>query len=197
MLALQLQPLRGSLVSLARHARELARALGREVEVELEGEDTRLDRRIARELDEALIHLVRNSVDHGIELPEAREAEGKPRAGRLQIRGFSQEGPKVRLVRSPTTAGAWISTWSSRGRLASGLVDAAKAPAHGQAGGPAPASSRPGFSTRKQITDISGRGIGLDVVANVVNRVGGEVFLDSEPGRGTDLPGRGPGRPPR
>ena len=77
MLALQLQPLRGSLLSLARYARELARSLGREVEVELEGEETRLDRRIARELEEALLHLVRNAVDHGIEPPEARAARGQ------------------------------------------------------------------------------------------------------------------------
>ena len=77
MLALQLQPLRGSLLSLARHARELARSLGREVEVELEGEETRLDRRIARELEEALIHLVRNAVDHGIEPPDVARAAGQ------------------------------------------------------------------------------------------------------------------------
>lgn len=182
MLALQLQPLRGSLLSLARHARELARALGREVEVELEGEDTRLDRRIARELDEALIHLVRNSVDHGIEPPDAREHQGKTRAGRLQIRA-SAEGPKVRLVIADDGRGIDFDAVLKRA-VSVGLVDAASAERMGK-----PEALRllfaPGFSTRKQITDISGRGIGLDVVANVVNRVGGEVFLDSEPGRGT------------
>src|SRR6202035_5505473 len=76
MLALQLQPLRGFLLSLARYARELARSLKREVEVEVTGEETRLDRRIARELEDALLHLVRNAVDHGIESPEVREARG-------------------------------------------------------------------------------------------------------------------------
>ncbi|HVG07160.1 MAG TPA: response regulator, partial [Thermoanaerobaculia bacterium] len=182
MLGLQLQPLRGSLVSLARHARELARALGREVEVELEGEDTRLDRRIARELDEALIHLVRNSVDHGIELPDVREAAGKPRAGRLQIRA-SAEGPKVRLVISDDGRGIDFDAVIQRA-VSVGLVDAASAQSMGKQEA-LRLLFAPGFSTRKQITDISGRGIGLDVVANVVNRVGGEVFLDSEPGRGT------------
>jgi chemotaxis protein histidine kinase CheA len=182
MLGLQLQPLRGSLVSLARHARELARALGREVEVELEGEDTRLDRRIARELDEALIHLVRNSVDHGIELPDVREAAGKPRAGRLQIRA-SAEGPKVRLVIADDGRGIDFDAVIQRA-VSVGLVDAASAKSMGKQEA-LRLLFAPGFSTRKQITDISGRGIGLDVVANVVNRVGGEVFLDSEPGRGT------------
>lgn len=182
MLALQLQPLRGSLVSLARHARELARALGREVEVELEGEDTRLDRRIARELDEALIHLVRNSVDHGIEAADVREAQGKPRAGRLQIRA-SAEGPKVRLVIADDGRGIDFDAVIKKA-VSVGLVDAASAQSMGKQEA-LRLLFAPGFSTRKQITDISGRGIGLDVVANVVNRVGGEVFVDSEPGRGT------------
>ncbi|HWN43574.1 MAG TPA: response regulator [Thermoanaerobaculia bacterium] len=182
MLGLQLQPLRGSLVSLARHARELARALGREVEVELEGEDTRLDRRIARELDEALIHLVRNAVDHGIEPADVREAAGKPRAGRLQIRA-SAEGPKVRLVIADDGRGIDFDAVIKRA-VSVGLVDAASAQSMGKQEA-LRLLFAPGFSTRKEITDISGRGIGLDVVANVVNRVGGEVFLDSEPGRST------------
>ena len=182
MLGLQLQPLRGSMLSLARHARELARALGREVEVELEGEDTRLDRRIARELDEALIHLVRNSVDHGIEPAEAREGLGKPRAGRLQIRA-SAEGPKVRLVIADDGRGIDFDAVIKKA-VSVGLVDGASAQSMGKQEA-LRLLFAPGFSTRKQITDISGRGIGLDVVANVVNRVGGEVFLDSEPGRGT------------
>ncbi len=182
MLSLQLQPLRGSLQSLARHARELARTLGREVEVELEGEDTRLDRRIARELDEALIHLVRNSVDHGIEPTAVREARGKPPAGRLQIRA-SAEGPRVRLVISDDGRGIDFDG-VIRKAVSIGLVDEGSAGRMGKEEALRLLFS-PGFSTRKTITDISGRGIGLDVVANVVNRVGGEVFLDSEPGKGT------------
>lgn len=182
MLSLQLQPLRGSMQSLARHARELARTLGREVEVELEGEDTRLDRRIARELDDALIHLVRNSVDHGIEPPAVREARNKPAAGRLQIRA-SAEGPRVRLVIQDDGRGIDFDGVIRRA-VSIGLVDPGSVGRMGKEEALRLLFS-PGFSTRKQITDISGRGIGLDVVANVVNRVGGEVFLDSEPGKGT------------
>lgn len=182
MLSLQLQPLRGSLQSLARHARELARSLNREVEVELEGEDTRLDRRIARELDDALIHLVRNAVDHGIEPPDVRVANGKPRAGRIQIRA-SAEGPRVRLVISDDGRGVDFDNVIQRA-VSIGLVDAASAPRLGKEEALRLLFS-PGFSTRKKISEISGRGVGLDVVANVVNRVGGEVFLDSEPGQGT------------
>src|SRR6185436_19487357 len=91
MLSLQLQPMRGFLLSFARYARELARAVKKEAEVELEGEETRLDRRIARELEEALLHLVRNAVDHGLESPEVRARQGKVRIGRLSIRALGDE----------------------------------------------------------------------------------------------------------
>ena len=184
MLALQLQPLRGAMHVLARHARELARSLYREVEVELEGEDTRLDRRIARELEDALLHLVRNAVDHGIEAPDVREAHGKPRAGRLQIEAVPQ-GPKVRLSIRDDGGGIDVAGVVQRA-VALGLADAA-----GASGLSRDQALRflfaPGFSTRGQISEISGRGVGLDVVAGVVNRVGGEIFLDTEPGRGTTI----------
>jgi chemotaxis protein histidine kinase CheA/CheY-like chemotaxis protein len=182
MLSLQLQPLRGSMTSLARYARDLARSLFREVEVELEGEDTRLDRRIARELDEALIHLVRNSVDHGIEPPDVREQRGKPRTGRIQIRA-SAEGPRVRLVISDDGGGVDVEG-VIRQAVKVGLVDPVSAPTLGRADAFRLLFS-PGFSTRKNVSEISGRGVGLDVVATVVNRVGGEILLDSEPGQGT------------
>ena len=105
MLALQLQPLRGFLLSLARYARELGRSLGREVEVELEGEETRLDRRIARELEEALLHLVRNAVDHGIEPPDVREA-ARQAAGRPHPPPGRRPRGRGSACRSRTTAAA-------------------------------------------------------------------------------------------
>jgi chemotaxis protein histidine kinase CheA/CheY-like chemotaxis protein len=184
MLSLQLQPLRGSLQSLARYARELARSLQREVEVELEGEDTRLDRRIARELEDALLHVVRNAVDHGIESPEVREARGKPRAGRLQIRA-SAEGARVRLVIADDGGGIDPVRVLQRA-VEAGLVDRASTAGFGKAEA-LRLLFAPGFSTRRTVSEISGRGIGLDVVAAAVNRVGGEVFLDSEPRQGTTL----------
>jgi two-component system chemotaxis sensor kinase CheA len=182
MLSLQLQPLRGSLLQLARYARDLARSLFREVEVELEGEETRLDRRIARELDEALIHLVRNSVDHGIENPDVREARGKPRTGRIQIRA-SAEGPRVRLVIEDDGGGVDVERVIQHA-VKIGLVDAVTAPTLGKEDA-FRLLFAPGFSTRKNVSEISGRGVGLDVVATVVNRVGGEILIHSEPGRGT------------
>jgi two-component system chemotaxis sensor kinase CheA len=182
MLSLQLQPMRGFLLSFARYARELARSLKREVEVELEGEETRLDRRIARELEEALLHLVRNSVDHGIESPEVREARGKPRAGRISIKALA-DGPRVRLIIEDDGGGIDIQRVLQHA-VEVGLVDAATAAGMGKKEA-LRLLFAPGFSTRKQVSEISGRGVGLDVVATAVNRVGGEVFVETEPRRGT------------
>jgi two-component system, chemotaxis family, sensor kinase CheA len=182
MLALQLQPLRGFLLSFARYARELARSLRREVEVELEGEETRLDRRIARELEEALLHLVRNAVDHGVEAPEVREARGKPRTGRIRIKALA-DGPKVRLVIADDGGGIDVA------RVIQKAVDAGLVDRNAAAGMGRKEALRllfaPGFSTRKKVSETSGRGVGLDVVANAVARVGGEVFVETEPRHGT------------
>jgi chemotaxis protein histidine kinase CheA len=182
MLSLQLQPMRGFLLSFARYARELARSLHREVEVELEGEETRLDRRIAREIEEALLHLVRNAVDHGIESPEVREARGKAKAGRISIKALA-DGPRVRLVISDDGGGIDIQRVLQHA-VEVGLVDAASVTAMGKKEA-LRLLFAPGFSTRTQVSEISGRGVGLDVVATIVNRVGGEVFVETEPRQGT------------
>ncbi len=184
MLALQLQPLRGSLLSLARYARELARSLYREVEVEIAGEETRLDRRIARELDEALLHLVRNAVDHGIESPDLRMARGKPRAGRIRIVA-SAEGARVRLTIEDDGGGIDTERVLQQA-VQMKLIDAAAAPGMSRADA-LRLLFAPGFSTRKNVSEISGRGVGLDVVATIVNRLGGEVFLEAVEGQGSTV----------
>ena len=184
MLTLQLQPLRGSLLALARYARELGRSLKREVEVVVEGEDTRLDRGIARELEEALLHLVRNAVDHGVESPEVREARGKARAGRIRLRAAAAAG-RVRLEIADDGAGIDAKRVRQQA-VQAGLLDAAAAGALDHE-----AVLRllftPGFSTRRKVSETSGRGLGLDVVTAAVHRVGGEIFLVSEPRRGTTV----------
>ncbi|MBV8203013.1 MAG: response regulator, partial [Acidobacteria bacterium] len=184
MLKLQLQPLRGSLLALARYAREIGRSLKREVEVTVEGEDTRLDRRIARELEEALLHLVRNAVDHGIEAAEVREARGKPRAGRIRLRAAAA-GAKVRLEIADDGTGVDVKRLRQQA-VQAGLLDeaAAGAASHDEI---LRLLFAPGFSTRRRVSETSGRGVGLDVVAAAVSRAGGEVFLISEPRRGTTV----------
>src|SRR5579864_5795385 len=183
-LKLQLQPLRGSLLALARHAREIGRSLKREVEVIVEGEETRLDRRIARELEEALLHLVRNAVDHGVEAPEVREGRGKPRAGRIRLRAGAA-GSRVRLEIADDGAGIDVKRVRQQA-VQAGLLGEAAAAALGH-DEVLRLLFAPGFSTRRRVSETSGRGVGLDVVAAAVNRVGGEVFLSSEPRRGTTV----------
>lgn len=183
-LTLQLQPLRGFLLTLARHARELGRSLGREVEVEVEGEETRLDRRIVRELEDALLHLLRNAVDHGIETPAERRVAGKPPVGTVRLTATAT-GSRVRLEIADDGAGI------DPGRVAEqavrqGVVDRATLKTFSEAD-LFRLLFASGFSTRRQVSEISGRGLGLDIVASAVARVGGEVFLDSDPGEGTQV----------
>jgi len=183
-LALQIAPIKPTLRSLARYARELARRLGRQIEVELEGEETRLDRRIARELEGALRHLVANAVDHGIEGPEERRAAGKAPAGRLRI-AAAPGGRGVELTIADDGRG----------------IDAAAVARQAAAGGFLPRAALdslpeaealrlvflPGFSTRDAASEDSGRGVGLDAVEAAVARLGGEVRMASKLGNGSEV----------
>ncbi len=180
--ALQVQPLRPFLHSLARHARELARSLGREVKVEIAGDETRLDRTIAADLEEALLHLVRNAVDHGVEPPAARAAAGKARTGTIRLEA-SARGARVRLAIADDGGGIDTAAVVAAA-AAKGLIDGAQATA---------LSDEevyrliftPGLSTSHEVTEVSGRGVGLDAVAAAVARLGGDVTLASKRGAGT------------
>jgi len=184
LLALQVQPLRGFLLSLARHARELAASLGREVDVDLHGEDTRLDRRIVLELEDALLHLIRNAVDHGIEPPAKRQEKGKPRGGRIRIEAAAA-GSRVRLA--ITDDGAGIDPARvCEAAIAGGFIDAKAAEALSREDA-LRLLFTPGLSTRGAVSELSGRGVGLDVVATAAARVGGEAVIRSEAGRGTTV----------
>ncbi len=184
LLELQLQPLRPFLQRLARHGRELARSLGKDVEISIAGEDTRLDRRIVRDLEEALLHLVRNAVDHGAEPPAQRQQRGKPPTTSIQIHAHAL-GRRVRLVVSDDGAGI-DGRKVQKAALQRGLLDPEQA-----AGMDDEQALRllfvPGLSTRDEVSDVSGRGVGLDVVSAVVSRLGGEVTLASTVGRGTSF----------
>lgn len=183
-LALQIAPLKTPLRALARFARELARRLGRQVEVELEGEATRLDRRIARELEGALRHLVANAVDHGIESPEERRAAGKAAAGRLRIAAVAG-GRGVELTIADDGRGIDAAAIARQAAEAGFLSSAAAAAL------PPQEALRliflPGFSTRASASEVSGRGVGLDAVEAAVARLGGEVRIASEVDRGSQV----------
>ena len=182
LLDLELQPLRPFLQSLARHARDLARKLGRELDVEIVGGEAKLDQRIAGELRGAFLHLVANAVDHGVEEPARRLEIGKPAAGRLRLSATSH-GNRVELAVADDGAGIDPAQVLDAAREA-GLID--------------PTTEllprdtlqllfTTGFSTRRQVSEVSGRGVGLDAVASAVRQLGGDVWIESQPGRGTSV----------
>ncbi len=149
-------------------ARQLAREQGKRVRVEVEGEAIELDKSTVERLGEPLLHLVRNAIGHGIESPEEREAAGKPADGRISLRA-EQKGDRVRVEVEDDGRGLDRDVIESRAREL-GLADA-----DGRVPDLASVLFRPGFSTRRRVDTVSGRGIGLDVVAGMVRRAQGSI----------------------
>jgi two-component system chemotaxis sensor kinase CheA/two-component system sensor histidine kinase and response regulator WspE len=164
-----------------RAARDLAREQGKEVSCELRGAGAGVDRAVLLALGDPLVHLLRNAVDHGIEPPEERERAGKPRAGRIEIAARS-EGDQ--LVVSVEDDGRGIDPVRVvQAAVRRGLVGEVQAT--GLAGRAAlELLFLPGFTTRDEVGELSGRGIGLDVVRRRVSEVGGSALVEAEPGKG-------------
>ena len=165
-----------------RSVRDMARATNKEVELVLRGEHTELDKRIVDELADPLTHMVRNSVDHGLEAPEERVEAGKPRCGIVELRayhrgryicievrddgrGISIDKVKEKVIERELATPAEVEAMSDRD-----LVQYVFAP---------------GFSTATEVTDLSGRGMGMDIVVNRIQALSGTVEIDSTPGKGT------------
>jgi two-component system chemotaxis sensor kinase CheA len=165
-----------------RLVRDLSSKLSKDVELKLVGKDTELDRTVVEALGDPLVHVIRNSLDHGLEPPEERLAAGKPKAGTLEISARHAGGNVVIEVRDdgrgidPVKVG--------RRAVERGLI-AADAAAGLDAKGAAELLFLPGFSTAEVTSDISGRGVGMDAVRTMIRELGGEVTLTSETGAGT------------
>ncbi|WP_315387856.1 chemotaxis protein CheA [uncultured Stenotrophomonas sp.] len=163
-------------------ARDVARNLKKEVELELIGAETELDRNLVEALADPLVHLVRNAIDHGIEMPELREAQGKTRSGNVRL-SAQQEGDYVSIEVQDDGAGIDPERLRAKARE-KGLIDPEAA---------ARLSSEeclhlvflPGFSTKQEVTDISGRGVGMDVVQSRIRELSGQIQIQSELGRGS------------
>ncbi|MFG6109940.1 chemotaxis protein CheA [Stenotrophomonas nematodicola] len=163
-------------------ARDVARNLKKEVELELVGAETELDRNLVEALADPLVHLVRNAIDHGIETPELREAQGKLRSGHVRL-SAQQEGDYVSIEVQDDGAGIDPERLRQKARE-KGLIDPEAA---------ARLSSEeclhlvflPGFSTKQEVTDISGRGVGMDVVQSRIRELSGQIQIQSELGRGS------------
>jgi len=178
----RMQPISSIWRKLPRFTRDLALSFGKEVDFEMEGEDTDLDKSVIEAIKGSLLHLVRNSVDHGIEAPDVREAHGKPRAGKLRLRAHHEGGNVVIEVRDD--GGGLDHERIVARAIKAGLVTEEESANLSRAAIEA-LIFRPGFSTATEVTNISGRGVGLDVVRTNVESMGGSIELQSESGRST------------
>ncbi|MGH7688681.1 MAG: chemotaxis protein CheW [Gemmatimonadaceae bacterium] len=166
-----------------RLVRDAARGLGKEIDFSIEGKDIELDRSMLDEIGDPIVHLLRNAMDHGVELPDERERLGKPRAGRLVLSALRDRSAVVIKV-SDDGRGIDRARVLAMGK-SMGLVDAAKADLSDEE--LVRLVARPGFSTAEQVTGLSGRGVGVDAVISRVRALGGSVDLKTQAGRGTTV----------
>jgi len=180
----RMQPIGNIWAQFPRTVRDVAVGCGKEVAIEMEGKETELDKTIIEAIKDPLTHLVRNSVDHGIELPEKRMEAGKPRAGRLILRAF-HEGGQVNIEISDDGAGLNGERIRKKA-IERGLITTDQATRM---------TDRetfnliflPGFSTAEKVTNVSGRGVGMDVVKTNVEKIGGTVDVQSIQGKGATV----------
>ncbi len=181
-LSLRMVPIGATFQKMARVVHDISRKLGKQIDFVTEGDDTELDKSVVDKIGDPLIHMVRNAADHGIELPEARLKAGKSPAGRVTLRAF-QQGGNIFIELTDDGRGlnrqAIVSKAIERGIIASGetLSDSDICNLIFQ----------PGFSTAKEITDISGRGVGMDVVRRNVEELQGSVQVRSTEGQGSTM----------
>lgn len=178
----RMQPIHSIWAKLPRVVRDLSRSCGKQIRVEMEGKSTELDKSLIEAMKDPITHLVRNSVDHGVETPEQRVAAGKPAEGVLLLRAF-HEGGQVHIEISDDGGGIPADRIKKKA-IQNGVVTAEQA---------AKMSDQeickmiflPGLSTAEQVTNISGRGVGMDVVKTNIEKISGAIDLDTEVGRGT------------
>jgi two-component system chemotaxis sensor kinase CheA len=179
-MSVRLVPIRQTFQKMARLVRDLSRKSGKPIDLVLSGEETELDRKVVEEINDPLMHMVRNSIDHGIEAAEARARAGKRPAGQLSLSAYHQGGSIVIAIADD---GGGLDTERILAKaVTQGLVPA------GATLAPADVHQlifHPGFSTAEKITEISGRGVGMDVVKRNIEALRGRIDIQSTPGQGT------------
>jgi len=180
----RMQPVSNIFGKMPRIVRDLSQTLGRRVRLQVEGQDTELDKSLLEAIKDPLTHAVRNALDHGIETPDARMAAGKDPEGTLKLRA-SQEGSHVVIEVIDDGAGIAVEKVRQKG-IERGLITRERA-AHLGERELLQLLFVPGFSTAAAVTNVSGRGVGMDVVRTNVEKIGGKVEIDSRAGKGTTL----------
>lgn len=181
-LACRMRPFGDGVGGMARMVRDVGRALGKQVRLEIEGESTQVDRDILEKLDAPLMHLLRNAVDHGIEMPQDRLAAGKPAEGRIRLSARHAAGM---LLIELSDDGAGISLDRLRVEVVQRKLASAETAARLTEAELLEFLFLSGFSTRGEVTEISGRGVGLDVVQTMVRQLRGAVRIQQQTGQGT------------
>jgi two-component system, chemotaxis family, sensor kinase CheA len=179
-MSMRLVPIKPTFQKLARLVRDLSKKSGKAVDLVLAGEDTELDRKVIEDINDPLMHMIRNSVDHGIESAEARRAAGKRVEGRLSLSASHQGGNVVIAIADD--GGGLNADKILRKAVERGLV------APGETLSPSEIHQlifKPGFSTADQVTEISGRGVGMDVVRRNIEALRGRIDIHTTPGQGT------------
>lgn len=179
-MSMRMVPVKSTFQKMVRLVRDLAKNAGKEVALTMSGEDTEIDRNVVDELYEPMVHMIRNAVDHGLELPDERIAAGKERKGTIGLRAHHRGGNIVIEIED-----------DGRGLNKQGILDKARSlNLIGEEGKLTDAEIfnlifRPGFSTAKTVTDISGRGVGMDVVKKAIEKLRGRVEINSKAGQGS------------
>ena len=180
----RMQPIGRLFQKYPRLARDLARQLGKDVELVLDGEDTEIDKTMIEDLNDPLVHLIRNAVDHGVDSPEEREAAGKPAKSLIYLKA-EQIGDHI--IIEITDDGRGIRPDAIRAKaMEKGLIDAETANSLDERQS-LQLIFLPGFSTKDQISDVSGRGVGMDVVKTNIQRLNGRVDVTSVVGQGSNF----------
>jgi two-component system chemotaxis sensor kinase CheA len=179
-LSLRMVPVRGTFQKMARLVRDLSGQVGKEIRLVLEGEETEVDRTLVEELGDPLVHMIRNAADHGIESPTDRVAAGKDSSGTITLRAFHKGGMVFLQIQDD---GRGLSVSRIRGKAVErGLISAQESLTDREV---LDLIFAPGFSLASTVTDLSGRGVGMDVVRRNIERLRGTIEIDSVEGRGT------------
>jgi two-component system, chemotaxis family, sensor kinase CheA len=179
-MSLRMVPIRSTFQKMTRLVRDLSAKAGKQVELRMSGEETEVDRNFIEELNDPLVHMIRNAVDHGIEKPEVRRARGKPETGQINLRAFHQGGNVVIEIQDD---GAGLNKDRILAKaIERGLVAAGQELSDKEIFGLVFA---PGFSTAERVTEISGRGVGMDVVRRNIEALRGKIDIQSAPERGS------------
>ncbi len=181
-LGVRMLPIGSTFAKFRRLVRDLSVGLGKEVDFVTEGDETELDKTVIEKIGDPLVHLIRNSLDHGIGTPEEREASGKPRRGTIRLTA-AHAGGEVIISVEDDGKGLDAETLA-RKAMEKGLMDDAKGLSDSQI---LNLVFQPGFSTAKVVTDVSGRGVGMDVVRREIEALRGSVNIQSKKGKGTTV----------